>query len=70
MVNHSHQKMKEEEGRRIVVMDSFHMAKKSNQELKNKLQEKEKEWKSAAVTLGSVERQAVGQRVLFFMNNQ
>ena len=43
MVNHSHQKMKEEEGRRIVVVDSFHMAKKCNQELKSKLQKKEKE---------------------------
>ena len=38
--------MKEEEGRRIVAVDAFHMAEKSIQELKTKLprrREKEKE---------------------------
>ena len=30
MVNISHQKMKEEEGRQIMAVDAFHVAKKSN----------------------------------------
>lgn len=40
MVNYSHQKMKEEEGRRIAAMDAFHVAKNSVQELKSKLIER------------------------------
>ena len=34
MVNYSHQKMKEEEGRRITVVDAFHVAEKSIQGLR------------------------------------
>jgi len=64
MVNYSHRKMKEEEGRRITTMDAFHMAEKNNQELKSKLLEEEKERKSAAAALDNVERQAEGQRIL------
>ena len=40
------------------------MAKRSIQELKKKLLEKEKERKSAAITLDNAEKQAEGQRVL------
>ena len=40
------------------------MAKKSIQELKSKLLKEERERKSAATTLDSVERQVEGQRVL------
>ena len=40
------------------------MAEKSNQELKSKLQEEEKERKSATVALNTVEKQAEGQRIL------
>ena len=64
MVNYSHRKMKEEEERRIAAMDAFHMAEKSNQELKRKLIKEERERKSAAVALDSAERQDEGQRVL------
>ncbi|KAK9993094.1 hypothetical protein SO802_022797 [Lithocarpus litseifolius] len=56
--------MKEEERRRIAAMDAFHIAEKSNKELKNKLQEEEKERKSATTVLHTVEKQAEGQRVL------
>ena len=56
MVNHSHRKMKEEEGRRIAIVDAFHVAEKGNKDLKNKLQEAEKEKKSAIAALDNVER--------------
>ena len=56
MVNHSHRRMKEEEDRRIAVVDAFHMAEKSNQKLKSKLQEEEKKRKSATTTLNTVEK--------------
>ena len=56
--------MKEEEGRRIAVVDAFHVAKKSFQELKVKLTKEEGERKNTAATLDSVERQAEGQKVL------
>jgi len=65
MVNSSHYIMKEEEGRRIVVVDTFHVAEKSNQELKTKLTEVERAKRSAKAALDSIKRQAEGQRVLF-----
>ena len=34
MVNYSHRKMKEEEGRRIATVDAFQVVEKSNQELR------------------------------------
>ena len=40
------------------------MAEKSNQELKKKLQEEEKERKYAVATLGNVEKQVENQRLL------
>ena len=64
MVNYSHRKMKEEEGRRIAVVDAFHVVEKSIQELKSKLIEEERERKSVTVALDSAERHAEGQRVL------
>ena len=48
--------MKEEEGKRIAVVDAFHMAEKSNQELKNKLNEVERGKRSAEAALDSAER--------------
>ena len=45
-------------------MDAFHVAEKSNQELKNKLLDEERERKSAAIALDGAKRQAEGQRVL------
>ena len=56
MVNNSYSKMKEEEGRRIAVVDTFHVAEKSNNELKIKMQEEEKERKSVTTALDTVER--------------
>ena len=56
--------MKEEEERWIAAVDAFHMAEKSNQELKRKLIKEERERKSAVVALDSTERQDEGQRVL------
>ena len=52
--------MKEEEGRRIAAMDAFHVAEKSNQELKNKLLDEERERKSVAIALDGAKRQAEG----------
>ena len=48
--------MKEEEGRRNATVDAFHVAEKSIQKLKKKLQEEEKERKYAATTLENVEK--------------
>ena len=48
--------MKEEEGRRIVAMDAFHMAEKSNKDLKAKLAEEEKQRKYIVATLNNVEK--------------
>ena len=45
-------------------MDAFHMAENSNQDLKAKLIEVERERKSAAAALDNIERQAEGQWVL------
>ena len=64
LVDISHLQMKEEEGRHNVTVDAFHVAKKNNQELKNKLAESERDRKSAEATLDSAKRQAKGQRVL------
>ena len=64
MVNSSYWQMKEEEGRRIAAIEAFHVAKKSNQELKSKLIEAERDKKSAEAALDSAKRQAEGQRVL------
>ena len=47
--------MKEEEGRRNAAVDAFHVAEKSIQELKKKLQEEEKERKYVATSLESAE---------------
>ena len=63
-MNYSHQKMKEEGGRRITAVDAFHVAEKSIQELKSRLAEEERERKNVVVALHSVERQAKGQQVL------
>ena len=45
-------------------MDTFHVAKKSNQDLNAKLIEAEQERKSVVAALDNVERQAEGQQVL------
>ena len=63
-MNYSHQRMKEEEGRRIATLDAFQVAEKSNKDLKAKLAEEEKERKYAAVALSSVKKQAESQRLL------
>ena len=57
--------MKEEEGRRNASVEAFNVAEKSNQELKKKLLEEERERKSATTALDSVEKQAESQRMLF-----
>ena len=56
--------MKEEEGRRNVAVEAFSVAGKSNQELKKKLLEVEKERKYAAAALENVEKKAKSQRLL------
>ena len=53
-----------EEGGRIATIDAFHVAEKSVQDLKAKLIKEERERKSVAAALDSVERKAEGQRVL------
>ena len=64
MVNYSHHKMKEEEGRRIAAVEAFQVAEKSVKELKTRLQEEEKERKSTTTALDTAERQAESQRLL------
>ena len=64
MVNSSHQRMKEEEGRRIAVVDAFQVVEKSNKDLKAKLAEEQKERKFIAAALENVEKQAENQRLL------
>ena len=56
--------MKEEEGRHNVAVEAFGVAEKSNQDLKKKLLEVEKEKKYAAAALDSAEKQAKSQRLL------
>ena len=56
MVISSYQRMKEEEGRRIVAVDAFHVAEKSNKDLKAKLAKEERERKYAAATLENVKK--------------
>ena len=64
IVNSSHRKMKEEEGRRIAGVETFQVVEKSNKELKTKLAEEEKERKYAAAALNNAEKQAESQRLL------
>ena len=56
--------MKEEEGRHVVVMKAFKIAKRKSQDLNAKLLEVEQDKKSAEATLDVVERQAEAQRKL------
>lgn len=60
MVNSSHRKMKKEEGRQIAAVDTFHVAEKSNQELKSKLTKAKRAKRSAEAALDSAKRQAKG----------
>ena len=53
-----------EEGRRIAAVESFNVANKRINKLKNKLTEAEKDKNSAEAALDSIERQAEGQQVL------
>ena len=64
MVNFSYRQMKEEEGRRIMTVDAFNMAKKKIQELTIKLNKANKDKKSAKATLQVAERQAKRQAPL------
>ncbi|XP_030925595.1 uncharacterized protein LOC115952562 [Quercus lobata] len=64
MVESSHRKMKEKEGKRTATVDAFHVAEKSNKELKVKLNEEIKERKSTAAALENAKKQAESQRLL------
>ena len=54
--------MKEEEGRRIVVVDAFNMAEKRLQELTTKLNKTDRDKKSVEAALQGAKRQAESQR--------
>ena len=56
--------MKKEEDRYHTAVEAFSVAEKSIQDLKNKLLKEERERKSVASALDSVERQAENQQVL------
>ena len=56
--------MKEEEGRCNAAMEAFQVSENSNQDLNKRLLEEEKERKSAAAALESVEKQTESQRLL------
>ena len=66
ITNYCHRQMKEEEGRRNVVVEAFNVAEKRIQELKSKLLEEERERKSVVVAFDSAKRQFKGQRVLLY----
>ena len=61
MVSFSYRQMKEEEGRRIIAVDAFNVAKKKIQELTTKLNEAYRYKKSAEVALQRAERQVKSQ---------
>ena len=56
MVNFSHKQMKEEEGRRIAVVDAFNVVENKIQELTTKLNEANRDKKRAKASLQGVER--------------
>ena len=56
MANNSHRQMKEEEGRRITVVDAFNVAGKRIQELTTKLNEVDKDKKIAEAAFQGVEK--------------
>ena len=64
MVNSSHRRMKKEEGRRIAVVNAFHVAEKSNKDLKAKLAEEENERKFATAALNNTKKQVENQQLL------
>ena len=61
LMNISYQKMKDEEGRRVSVIEAFNVVEKRVKELNAKLIEAEREKKSAKAALEGVERQAETQ---------
>ena len=62
MVDYSHHQMKEEEGRRIAVLEAFSLVEKRIQQLNNQLTEADWERKSTKAALHGVEKQAESQR--------
>ena len=65
LVNNSHRQMKEEEGRRITVVEAFTLAEQRVKDLNAKLTEAIREKKSAEATLEGAKRQEEiqGQRL-------
>ena len=63
-MNSSHRRMKKEEGRRIAVVNAFHVAEKSNKDLKAKLAEEENERKFATAALNNTKKQVENQQLL------
>ncbi|KAK9997975.1 hypothetical protein SO802_017578 [Lithocarpus litseifolius] len=61
IVNNSHRLMKDEEARRIVVVEAFKVAERKIQELTTKLTKVEREKKSAEVAMNGVEKQVEAQ---------
>ena len=64
MTNSCHWQMKEEERWCIATIEAFNVAEKSNQKLKRKLWEEEKERKYLAAALENAKKQAKSQRLL------
>ena len=62
LVDISHRQMKDEEGRRVAIVEAFKVAKKRLKESDAKLTEVERGRKSTKVALDGVERQAKTQR--------
>ena len=57
----SHRQMKDEEGRRVVALEAFSLAKKRIHELNNQLIEADRERKSAKAALHVAKKQAETQ---------
>ena len=62
LVTKSHRQMKEEEGRRITIVEAFSLAEKRIQELNNHLTKVDQERKSAEAGLHGLKKQAESQR--------
>ena len=62
ITNSCYQQLDDERKRRVAAVQSFNIADQSNADLRKKLTEKEKAWRSADSALESVKRQAEDQR--------
>ena len=64
MANSCSRQLEDERNRQVVAVEAFKIADQSTQDLRNKLEEEEKERRSADSALESAHRQTKNQRIL------